>query len=71
MNAIFLCLSVGAACVNADLVNIKDGHFAYAAANSTPQECFILIDRTMACRNMKQEQYNSLSQFFGKTKVAL
>jgi len=70
MNAIFLCL-VLASCQNVDVVNIRDGHFAYRdlKTDTKPQECFIYPDRTLVCRDMDWTRYRGLAQFFGKVRV--
>lgn len=70
MNAIFLCL-VLASCQNVDVVDIRDGHFAYRdlKTDTKPQECFIYPDRTLVCRDMDWERYRGLAQFSGKVRV--
>lgn len=72
MNAVFLCLAL-ASCHEVDIVNIRDGHFAYRdlKTNTKPQECIINADRSLSCRDIDWERYRGLAQFFGKARVDL
>lgn len=69
MNAIFLCLVLGS-CHNVDVVNVADGHFLYRDLKRDvhPQECNVLKDNTLVCRDMDWNRYRGMAQFFGKVR---